>query len=554
MKQNLVKQNIMKQNIMKQNMRAYLSCLLLASCWTAALPAGATAAPPVEVLAPGEVAEIEPGIMVWTNREYRMTEWPEELSEYRYFVRSTMGGTRIRVNQPGYVIALTPLDHLSQAEPLKEDGFEYVDLEPFNPYLLRGDRGPGQLCMALQRPVQAGEELELGYYGIFVWGTKGMKTTESSPRVQEITIPTIDISRETDRHVIVAEGTETLYQGHVDTLLMPDGKTMFAVWAINHAGHLGPLARSDDAGLTWEKIEVPDNWWEVGETDDGQDRRGIDRRTTPTIHRLVDPEGIERIFVFAGQNFPGRMRQAYSEDGGRTWTPMRDTGLAAECPPKSILSFDDGERLVMYCDRRNPEEARGPDSNPVVWKSSTYDGGLGWTPERVVVEVPTQWAQPAVIRSPDGERAVMQMRFSGNGLSPVAVSDDGGSTWSEAREANPNTSGHRPNMVYAPDGRVVLVFRDRGAEGSPTMGHFVAWVGTFDDLYYGRDGQYRIKLMHSYAGGDNAYSGLEVLPDGTIVATNYIKYWDDDRRHSIVSTRFKLQEMDQMLEDGELIE
>ncbi len=71
-------------------------------------------------------------------------------------------------------------------------------------------------------------------------------------------------------------------------------------------------------------------------------------------------------------------------------------------------------------------------------------------------------------------------------------------------------------------------------------------VGTFDDLYHGRDGQYRIKLMHSHAGWDNAYSGLEVLPDGTIVATNYIKYQAGPEKHSVVSTRFKLNETDEM--------
>ena len=114
-----------------------------------------------------------------------------------------------------------------------------------------------------------------------------------------ITIPTVDISAQTQRHVIVAAGTQQTYQGHVDTVLMPDGKTMFAVWTINHGGYLGPLARSDDAGLTWHRIETPENWREM-------------RTTTPTIHRLVDPAGTERLFVFADQNLPGRLRQSYS--------------------------------------------------------------------------------------------------------------------------------------------------------------------------------------------------------------------------------------------------
>ena len=45
-----------------------------------------------------------------------------------------------------------------------------------------------------------------------------------------ITIPTLNVSREAERHVIVAAGTEKVYQGHPTTLLMPDGKTMYCVW------------------------------------------------------------------------------------------------------------------------------------------------------------------------------------------------------------------------------------------------------------------------------------------------------------------------------------
>ena len=41
-------------------------------------------------------------------------------------------------------------------------------------------------------------------------------------------LPVVDISHQTRRHVIVAEGTEKDYQGHPTTLLMPDGKSLRA--------------------------------------------------------------------------------------------------------------------------------------------------------------------------------------------------------------------------------------------------------------------------------------------------------------------------------------
>jgi hypothetical protein len=47
---------------------------------------------------------------------------------------------------------------------------------------------------------------------------------------------TVDISADAGRHVIVAQGTPEIYQGHPTTVLLPDGKTMFCVWTINHGG------------------------------------------------------------------------------------------------------------------------------------------------------------------------------------------------------------------------------------------------------------------------------------------------------------------------------
>ncbi len=87
---------------------------------------------------------------------------------------------------------------------------------------------------------------------------------------------------------------------------------------------------------------------------------------------------------------------------------------------------------------------------------------------------------------------------------------------------------------------------------------FVAWVGTYDDIKNAYPGQFRIKLLHSFDrprwGGvnddpDTGYSGMELLPEGTVIATTYTQYQPfvegvDERQHSVVSTRFKLEDLD----------
>jgi len=39
----------------------------------------------------------------------------------------------------------------------------------------------------------------------------------------------VNLSKEFTEHVIVAEGTTVVYQGHPTTVLLPDGKTMITV-------------------------------------------------------------------------------------------------------------------------------------------------------------------------------------------------------------------------------------------------------------------------------------------------------------------------------------
>jgi len=358
--------------------------------------------------------------------------------------------------------------------------------------------------------------------------------------VREIGVPLVDISARTSRHTVIARGTEKTYHGHCDTVLLPDGKTMFTAWTVNHARLIGPLACSADGGRTWSApLEVPPNWHETA--------------NTPAIHRLLDPQGKARLIVFAdGLDWrregkpPYPMHQAISEDDGQTWTPMKPNGLEGEVPPKTILSFDEGRRLVLWSDL--PQ---------FVVQSESRDGGLTWSKERRILEIPARWGQPAVIRSPDGRQLLMLLREnSRKHHSLYSLSDDDAQTWSEPRELPAALTGDRHVLKYLPDGRLFAAFRDM-AKTSATYGHYVGWVGRYEDIGQGREGAYRIKLLHHAARTDAdqpgkgnfdcGYSDLELLPDGTVVATTYLKYAPGPEGNSVVSTRFRIEETDALL-------
>ncbi len=93
-----------------------------------------------------------------------------------------------------------------------------------------------------------------------------------------------------------------------------------------------------------------------------------------------------------------------------------------------------------------------------------------------------------------------------------------------------------------PDGRLFISFRDT-THVSPTKGDWVGWVGTYDDIVKGNEGQYRVRIMDNTKGADCTYPGVELLPDGTFVTTTY-GHWTEGEPPYIVSVRFKLEDLD----------
>ena len=348
-------------------------------------------------------------------------------------------------------------------------------------------------------------------------------------------LPVVDISQETNRHVVIAAGTTNVYQGHPTTLLLPDGKTMFCVWTPGHGGPCGPMARSDDGGLTWTRL------------DDTLPKGFRGHHNCPSIYRMVDPAGKERLWVFSAEP---NMPRIVSEDGGKTWSEMKPLGFPCVMTFSSVTRLKDGSYAGFY--------HRGGMYSCEVLQTLTRDGGLTWAEPRVVAAVDGKApCEPFTFRSPDGTELCCLMRDNTRqGASLMMFSRDEAQTWSQPVDTPWGLTGDRHMGVYAPDGRLVIAFRDkmprRFNPGSPTGGHFGAWVGTYDDIRHNKPGQYRIKLLHNYHEWDCGYPGMEVLPDGTIVATTYIRYHPGKELNSVVSTRFKLAELDKRLaEQGE---
>jgi len=362
------------------------------------------------------------------------------------------------------------------------------------------------------------------------------KSVEPPPVSRGYSIPLIDLAAQAERQVVV-DREPGQYLGHPTTVLLEDGRTILTVYPKGHGRGPIVMKRSADGGLTWsERLPVPENWATSLET--------------PTIHRVVGPDGTKRLIVWSGL-YPARL--AVSEDDGATWTPLAPAGDWGGVVVMSALvelkPFGSGRYMAVFHDDGRFFTKEPHQEDPVVftlYRTLSEDGGLTWSfPEAVHEASEVHLCEPGIIRSPDGKTLAALLRENSRTRNThVIFSKDEGRTWTAPRELPGALTGDRHTGKYGPDGRLLISFRDT-THDSPTRGDWVAWVGTFEDILRGREGQYRVRLMDNTKSADCAYPGVEVLPDGTFVVTTY-GHWTEGEEPYIASVRLRLDELDKL--------
>lgn len=382
----------------------------------------------------------------------------------------------------------------------------------------------------------------------------------------------------------------TAYLGHPDSVLLNNGDIL-TFYPKGHGKGAILSKISDDGGVTYSKTieNQPSSWSKSLET--------------PTVYRLQFRNGEEKLILISanskwpGMSTPGGFNSSISLDEGKTWTEFRRFwDNDSEMPLIPIVAMASLTRLKENGEFVDKWMGIFHDSSFVNYKTIlTFDenGEYSWSkPEPYLsqyrdIETYAGICEVECVRSDKGmgdELCLIARCNKKRNTSLLIFSNDEGKTWLKPVEAPVTLNGERHKAEWMPDGRLFITFRsiernnkmvrkmrkDGGKKTWYSEG-WVAWVGTYDDLKNGNEGQYRIKVAHTYldhqsepslsANADTGYCGNVVLNDGTIVTSSYGifspeekengKYNTDKgkqkRKTFIVSKRIKLSDVEKLI-------
>lgn len=365
------------------------------------------------------------------------------------------------------------------------------------------------------------------------------------------------------------------YLAHPDAVQLDDGR-MVIYYSLGHGrGAIGGKV-SEDNGKTWQPIDgLPKTWQNSMET--------------PTIYKLQFNRGqsdeySKYILISGCPTWGGRYKGngfnvSVSNDGITGWTEFQNfygldyNGKKGENFVAPIVAMASLTQLKENGRWVNKWMGFFHDDNAYNYKTIlSFDdyGYMSWSaPEKYFsqyrkIEKKAFMCEVEVVRSDrgEGDQLCLIARSNGNHRNKelnsfISISNDEGATWGEPKflPASVNGERHKAEWIKDKDGndRLFITFRsinkdinklkvstekNGSGNGMWYSEGWVAWVGTYDDLINCKEGQYRIKLAHTYlkyqtksemnANGDCGYSGNVVFDGGyQIMTSTYGKFVKD---------------------------
>ncbi len=141
------------------------------------------------------------------------------------------------------------------------------------------------------------------------------------------------------------------------------------------------MERTGDLGATWSRTEPLNDGERIG-------------AIQPTILRHGD-----RLQILC-RTKQGRVAEAWSSDGGRTWSEMTLTELPNNNSGIDAVTLDDGRHLLVLNPTTPPPGRWGGPRTPL--SVALSEDGRTWREALVLEDQPGEYSYPAVIQSADG--------------------------------------------------------------------------------------------------------------------------------------------------------
>ncbi|MCA9080182.1 MAG: exo-alpha-sialidase [Planctomycetaceae bacterium] len=408
--------------------------------------------------------------------------------------------------------------------------------------------------------------------GVVFSNSRSQADDPAAPR-RDYGIPVLDLSGLPQFHTIVAKDLdqENQYLGHPTTVLLDDHKSILAAFPTGHGGGDLRLMRSTDGGHTWARQSLSPE---------------VRLHEVPTLFSTQLPNGKTRLVLVTCVPRTGEFQWMDSDDQGISWSPLRTQDLGL----KNGIIVSLASMWRVHDPAGEPTHTWRGVFHDFRYENYTIDLSFqqnpaahnGWettwnglrrieftTPAGLDRSRAAQLCEAGAIRSPDGSQLALLFRPQRKRTNAmISLSNDEGLTWSDPQELSGSLTGERHVARYAPDGRLLITFRDYSPlhPGNPTHADWVGWVGRWEDLVGQGEGQYRIRMQDNYGNstnnnvGDCGYAGIELLPDETFVCTSY-GHWElapgemhpngRGRAPYIITTRFRLPELDAMVKSGQ---
>jgi hypothetical protein len=221
---------------------------------------------PLLPLDDGQVDFIREGVKLWSDKDYRATEWPSALRD-QIFVRTPRKTASIKVLKEGYLLVVTPTygqrGGFSEEHTLSKTGFSRVEIKTFLPF--KGDDKDGDTCCVFQKKVEPGDTYVRKYeYGVTLWREEPLPLVKKRTLTESKVVSRVTPANSPNEGILLVDHSDNNRSGHMGHALVEyeDGKILafYPNCSDDKGGHSAvgwmEFKRSVDGGKTWGSSQI----------------------------------------------------------------------------------------------------------------------------------------------------------------------------------------------------------------------------------------------------------------------------------------------------------